>query len=275
MAPQFVEPPWKVSENGPEAYERYIVPAWMGAWAQDLVEALGVRPGDRVLDVACGTGIVARKAAALAGPGALVCGFDSDAGMLDSARRHALEEGLPDLRWRQGRVEALPFDGAAFDVAACQHGLQFFPDRPAALREMHRVLAPGGRLGVSVWRSLDRCPFLAIVAGYLERRLGIQPQAFHASCALSDREELRRLIREAGFAEPRIRLESRISRHPSLAALLPGYLSVFPPAAAFAALTPAQRADFFRGLAEALAPFTDDDGLAAPMECHLAIAVKP
>jgi ubiquinone/menaquinone biosynthesis C-methylase UbiE len=266
---------WDVAEHGPEAYEQYIVPAWMDAWARALVEGLGIKRGEHLLDLACGTGVVARRAAALTGVAGSVSGFDLDGAMLAVAQRHATEEGLPWITWHQGQVHALPFQDASFNAVACQHGLQFFPDRSAALREIHRVLVPGGRLAVSVWRSLDRCPFLAIVAKALEMELGIDPQVFQASCALADRDELRRLISGAAFRDVHIRLEVQVARYPSLADFLPGYLSVFPMADRLAALSPVQVAGFFRRLADAVSPFTDDDGLAAPMECHVATAVKP
>ncbi len=122
----------------------------------------------------------------------------------------------------------MPFDENEFDVVFCQHGLQFFPDRLAALKEMYRVLIPNGRIAVSVWRALDRCPFLAILGDVLGRYLGESFRAaFNASCLLHDREEIRETIGNAGFHDINIRLELSVSRYPSLDDFLPGYLFIF------------------------------------------------
>jgi len=142
---------WQLIDNGAEAYERYLVPAVMARFADDLVESVG--PGDRVLDVACGTGIVARRAAAR---GATVVGVDVNAQMLDVARA-----ADPAVEWIEADATALPLADDAFDIVLCQQGLQFMPDPAAALAEMRRVLAPGGRLTVSVWRPSETYETLA------------------------------------------------------------------------------------------------------------------
>ncbi len=134
-----------------------MVPTIFGPWAQDLVEVAPPRPGERVLDIACGTGIVARTAAGRVGSGGTVVGLDVSAPMLDVARGIAAGEGL-SIEWREGSAMKLPFPDSAFEVVLCQQGLQFFPDRAAALREMHRVLGPGGRLALSVWRPIEGSP---------------------------------------------------------------------------------------------------------------------
>lgn len=264
---------WRIDCSGPQAYERYIVPAWMGGFARDLVATARVRPGERVLDVACGAGVVAREAARLAGPTGQVTGLDFDPAMLRAAEGFARAEGLDSIAWRQGEAAALPLPDAAYDVALCQHGLQFFPDRAGALREMRRTLVPGGRLALSVWRAVDRVvifiPLVEILGGFF----GPESVAMvHASCALPDRQALRALLLEAGFRDPHIRLESRVARFPSLEEFLPGYLSVFPLGARIAALPKDDQADLYARMAHALRDFTDDDGLAAPMECHVATA---
>ncbi|MDR3436773.1 methyltransferase domain-containing protein [Telmatospirillum sp.] len=264
---------WRITNTGPEAYERYIVPAWMGEWAGDLVQTGGVRPGKRVLDVACGTGVVAREALKAAGAGIDVTGVDMDEGMLRAAERFAARDGLGAIDWRRGEATRIPADPATYDIVFCQQGLQFFPDRPAALREMARVMRPGGRLALSVWRSLDRSPFLAVLADILGRRFGAGAAAvFHASCALTDRESLRTLVRDAGFHDIHIRIEAKVARYPSLTDFLPGYLAVFPIATAIAAMNDAARAELFEQMVTSLASYVDDDGLAAPMESHVLTA---
>lgn len=141
---------WNFLTSVAENYERNLVPIIFAPWADELVETACLRQGDRVLDVACGTGIVARIAARKLGGTGSVTGLDVSAPMIMVARATALTEGVA-VEWREASAVELPFPEATFDVVLCQSGLQFFPDRPASLREMHRVLEPaGGRLILSV-----------------------------------------------------------------------------------------------------------------------------
>ena len=161
---------WQLDGSAPELYERYIVPAVTALWAADLVEWAAPGPGERVLDVACGTGVVARLAAEGVGAGRVV-GLDINAGMLAVARSLPPRAGLP-IEWHEGSALSMPFPDAAFDLVLCQLGLQFFPDRPAALREMRRVLSPSGRLGLSVYSSIEHDPVAYALADALDRHLG-------------------------------------------------------------------------------------------------------
>src|SRR5215470_5692878 len=136
------QPQWHFVGNVPANYERYLVPSIFAPWAADLVELAARLPGQRVLDIACGTGIVARTAARRLGSGDSVVGLDVSALMLAAARSAAAAEGMT-IESREGDALQLPLAGEAFDVAFCQQSFQFVPDRPAALREMYRVLAPG------------------------------------------------------------------------------------------------------------------------------------
>jgi ubiquinone/menaquinone biosynthesis C-methylase UbiE len=140
---------WQLRGNAAELYERYVVPYILGPWAPGLVELVALQPGERVLDLACGTGVVARLAAAQVGTTGHVMGLDLNAGMLAVAR------SLPppprtSITWVEGSAMAMDFPDASFDVIVCQQGFQFFPDQPAALREMHRILVPSGRVLLSV-----------------------------------------------------------------------------------------------------------------------------
>ena len=156
---------FQLSVTQAETYESMFVTALFGDWAGPLVEAAGVVPGQRVLDVACGTGVVARAAAErLAGNGSVV-GVDVNDGMLTVARRLR-----PDIAWHQADAAHLPFAADSFDVVLCQAALMFFPDRVAALREMGRVAVPRGTIGLQVWASLDAQegyrPLMAVAARY-------------------------------------------------------------------------------------------------------------
>ena len=135
--------PWQVGSSAPEVYEPELVPAVFGPWASRVVALANPQPGERVLDVACGTGIVARAAAERVGPSGQVVGLDLNPHMLAVAQSVASERPALPIEWREASVMAVPFSDAAFDIVYCQLGLQFFPDRLAALREMHRVLVSG------------------------------------------------------------------------------------------------------------------------------------
>jgi ubiquinone/menaquinone biosynthesis C-methylase UbiE len=267
---------WPINGTASEAYERYIVPAWMGEWAQLLVNTARVETDDKVLDVACGTGVAARKAARLIGAGGKVVGLDADKAMLDAAKQFAQKEDIHLIEWHQSDAVSMPFNDNEYDVVLCQQGLQFFPDRLAALKEMYRVLIPNGRIAISVWRALERCPFLAILGNALGSYLGDSFRtAFNASCSLFDREEIRESIGKAGFQDINIRLESRISRYPSLENFLPGYLSVFPfIVSEIVNMTNNERTNMFKEINRSLQIYSDDYGLAVPMESHIIIATK-
>lgn len=138
-----------------DADERTIVPAIVDRYARDLVErARPIGASDRILDLGCGTGIVARVLRERLGGAANIVGVDASPPMIEKAR--SIE---PELDWRVGNAMALPFADGSFDLVLCQEMLQFVPHRMAALREVHRVLSPGGRLLVSAWRPRSEQPF--------------------------------------------------------------------------------------------------------------------
>jgi ubiquinone/menaquinone biosynthesis C-methylase UbiE len=138
-------------------YERSLVTYTMRPFTTILLEHANPQPGERVVDVACGTGIAARQTAPRVGVTGMLVGVDLNLAMLAVARSQPALAGAV-IDWREGNAQALPLPDGAFDLALCQRGLQFFPDRGAALHELVRVLAPGGRVAVSVWRSLEHSP---------------------------------------------------------------------------------------------------------------------
>jgi ubiquinone/menaquinone biosynthesis C-methylase UbiE len=266
---------WQMNTDGPETYERYIVPTWMAEWTDDLLTAGQVGPGKRVLDVACGTGIVARKAAGLVGPGGRIAALDANEGMLWIAQRCAEEERVTSIGWYKGDVSAMPFSDGEFDVVLCQQGLQFFPDKAAALREMARLLVPGGRLALSVWGRPDKSPHVPVICDVLGKYFGKDSTTmFRVACSLSDYTVLHDLVEAAGFSGIRIRAGIKIARHPSLAELLPAYFSMFPVAAQIAAMQEEERNEMFRCMMASLENYTENFGLAVPTENIILAAEK-
>src|SRR4051794_15567511 len=144
-------------------YEDWFVPAVFAPLARKVLASMEIASGAQVLDVACGSGIVARTAAPLVGPSGRVVGLDANPAMLTVARQAAPEAGL-DIEWEEGSALELPFADRCFDLVLCQHGLQFFPDRLKSLTEMRRVLVPGGKVAIMTWRGLDRHPLFAAFA---------------------------------------------------------------------------------------------------------------
>lgn len=178
-------------------YEEIFVPALFARWSPLVVEAAGVARGDRVLDVACGTGTATRAAAARTGPASAAVGLDIAPGMLSVARSLS-----PQLDWHHGSVDRLPFDDGSFDRVLCQFGLMFFADTAAAIREMLRVLRPGGRLAIAVWDRLERNPGFADKVEILEQTAGTgAADALRAPFCLGDRERLCALAGAAGMRE--------------------------------------------------------------------------
>src|SRR6185436_6273038 len=144
---------WQLTMKAAELYERCPARYILGPWAPLLVETARLAAGERVLDVACGTGVVTRAAAERVGRRGRVVGIDLNPGMIAVARSLAAIDDAP-IEWLERSALDLGLDGASFDAVLCQQGLQFFPDKPVALREMRRVLDRNGRLALSVWNNV-------------------------------------------------------------------------------------------------------------------------
>jgi SAM-dependent methyltransferase len=206
------EQAWQVTNDAAEVYERDFVPALFGPWAPRLADVARLALGERVLDVGCGTGVLAREAARRVGRTGHVVGLDLNAGMLAVGARVA-----PTIDWRRGDAVQLPFEVGAFDVVLSQFMLMFVADRVAALREMWRVLAPCGRLALAVWAPIDRVPSFATLAGILRRRLGdAAAGVLEAPFALGNVDELRALLLAAQIPDARIETQRGRARYASL-----------------------------------------------------------
>ena len=185
-----------------DLYEQALVGPLFQPWVEPLINDVELRPGDRILDIACGTGIVARLAKERLASSGTVVGVDLNPDMLAVARRLA-----PTIDWRQGDAAALPLrDRERFDVVLCQQGFQFVADQAAAARQMHRALVEGGRLGVSTWRPDDEFPVLRELRSIAEKHLGPVSDRRHS---LGDPHPLEDFLREAGFHDVRSKRVAR------------------------------------------------------------------
>jgi len=175
----------------PEVYERYLVEPLFRPFAEDLLNRLNPTPADTLLDVACGTGIVARIARLRVGPHARIVGVDASPSMLAVAR-----QAESTIDWQEGNAMKLPIEDERFTFISCHQGLQFFPDKLGAVREMYRVLATGGRVAIAAWLSPADLPFAGDLHAVAERHLGPMTDVRHS---FGDANALARLLTEAGF----------------------------------------------------------------------------
>jgi ubiquinone/menaquinone biosynthesis C-methylase UbiE len=264
---------WHFLGSVPENYGRYLVPRIFAPWAEDLVEAAALRAGERVLDIACGTGIVARISARRLDNRGSIVGLDTSAPMLATAHAVATAEGAA-VEWREGDAMEQPFTDGAFEVVLCQQGLQFFPEKPRGLREMHRVLSPGGRIVVSVWGPIERSPGFAVLAEALTRHVDPQAGGLLASgpFSLTDANELRTLVASASFQDIAIRRASKTLRYASVEEFALGYMSGSALAGVVGDMDESARAALLAEVGAKLALAIDDQGLRFSIETNIVTA---
>jgi len=210
---------------GPPAYEAYFVPTIGHPIAEDLIAAAGLRPGEHVLDVACGTGVVARLAAQKVAPSGSVTGADINPGMIAEAKRACAT--LSNLRWHEADATALPMPDDSFDVVLCQMGLQFIQAKLPALKEMRRVLRPGGRVLVN---TPGPTPALfAVIRDGVASHVGPNPTGFLDTVfSIYDPDEYTELLRSVGFSQPQVHRADKSLDLPPAADFLWQYLQSTP-----------------------------------------------
>ncbi|MFI0449362.1 methyltransferase domain-containing protein [Actinomadura sp. 6N118] len=263
---------WQLGESTAAGYERHLVPAIFAPWAERLIGLTPPRPGERVLDVACGTGIVARTAARRMEDRGQIVGVDINEGMLEVAR--AVSGDIrPHIEWQQGGAGELPFPDESFDLLYCQQGLQFFPNWDAALKDMGRVLAPGGRLTLAVWRTIDHNPGFAALVAALEKHVGPETALIMRSpFPVLSQDELRQMVSHAGLTDVRMRIAVGAARFDSAGDLIDNEEQGSPLAGPLGDLDTATREALRADLDERLEPWTDDDGVVLPLQSHFITA---
>ena len=261
-----------------ENYEKNVVTYTTAPFAAILLELANPTMGERVLDVACGTGVVARQTAPRVGASGAIVGVDINPAMLTVARSIPIPEGA-SIDWREGSALSLPLPDNSFDMVLCQAGLQFFPDRPAALREMYRVLKPGGRVAISVWRSPEHNPVAQLIWGTMARHLNTTISELTPAMSLGDADELGTLLTSAGFAEVTIVARSHTVREPRnpqlVARIFPSVAAVVP---TFTGMGEQEKAALAQAVQSeidlALEKYIEGGEQLYPMSAHIALARK-
>jgi ubiquinone/menaquinone biosynthesis C-methylase UbiE len=259
------------SGNPPANYERFFVPAIGAPLATDLLRLAALRPGERVLDVACGTGVVARLASQQVGDTGAVAGLDVNAGMLAVARS-ATRPGM-QIEWHEASAEAMPLPDASFDVVLCQMGLQFVPDKHAALREIWRVLVRGGRLILNVPGPTPR--LFTIMGEALARHIGAEAAGFvNHVFSFHDTAEIQNLVSGAGFRDVSVQSDTKPLRLPAPEEFLWQYVHSTPLAGVVARVDDERRGSLERDVVAQWQDFVKDRALVLQVRIVVATARK-
>ena len=258
---------YQLQGNAPQIYEEHSVSTIFQPLAKLTLHHVDVEESARVIDVACGTGIVGRLVAEKLGKSGSVVGVDLNDGMIEVAKRSAPVTDA-NVEWRQGDVSALPFPDASFDIAFCQQGLQFFPDKLAALKEIRRILTPGGTLILTVWSSIP--PSNAAIADALTRYVGAEvaktslaPFSFH------DPEVIQALFVESGFLEIQMEILTFDRLVGPAEESIPKIMASAPYANEVEKLDLATREAMVMEIGESMRDYRTDIGFTIPMETYL------
>ncbi len=253
------------SAAGMQAYEDALVAPVFMPWGEYLLDALVVAPGESLLDLATGPGTVARLASSRLGPSGYVLGTDLSEAMLAIAEAKGGVPGGSRIEYRRSPASPLDVPAGAFDVVCCQHGFQFFPDRPAALAEMHNVLRTGGRLGLAVWTGIEFCPPFAAVRDAVTEVMGVEAAERYANgpWGLHAPTELAEMVTGAEFTDvsvDEVRLHVRFEEG---ASQLERSLAASALATEIASLPGDKRVVLSGAIADNLRPLTDASGAVA------------
>jgi ubiquinone/menaquinone biosynthesis C-methylase UbiE len=258
------------------AYEEALVGPMFTPWAEYLLDALHVAPGQRLLDVATGPGTVARLASARLGPTGHVLATDFSAAMLAIAdAKSPVADGSP-IEYRFSPAVPLAAPAASFDVVCCQQGLQFFPDRHGALAEMRRALRPGGRLGLAVWSGVEACPPFASLRDAIGEVLGIEAAERYAQgpWGMHSPRDLADMVSAAGFDDVSVDEIIRPARFEGGAAQLHRSLAASGLATELAALSGDLQGALAVAVTEKLKSLTDGSGaVTSHLTSQIALAV--
>jgi SAM-dependent methyltransferase len=253
------------------AYDALFVPALFAQWAPVLIRAANLQRGQRVLDVACGTGALTREVARHTGSNGRVVGLDATAGMIAVAAQ--LE---PSIEWTHGVAESLPFPDRSFDAVVSQFGFMFFADRRQAVREMLRVLDAGGHIAVAVWDALDSMPAYATEVALLEQSAGrAAADALRAPFVLGNRDDLVATFAAAGAVSIDVATHHGTARFPNIRTMVEADLRGWLPVMGVS-LSEAEIGSILRQADDTLSAYAGADATATfDLSAHVVTARKP
>jgi ubiquinone/menaquinone biosynthesis C-methylase UbiE len=257
----------------PENYDRYLGPLFFHGYADDLVARVPMTPGMRVLETACGTGIVtARLVARLAEQGTLIATDLNEAMFAHAATRVGAER----VEWRQADATALPFDDRSFDAVVAQFGMMFYPDKTRGVREAFRVLKPGGAYVFNVWATIEQNPVARIthetVASFFATDA---PQFYTVPFSLSETATVSGWLKDAGFVDIDPVSVAKIGTSPSAADAAIGLIEGNPIYIAIMERKPEALADIKAAVARNVAAELGDRPVRAPLRAFVFSARKP
>lgn len=259
---------FQVGEDAPRHYQtqvaRFMVPI-----SESLVSSV-VEPGDVVLDVACGTGIATRLAAAAAGSSGRVVGSDLNQGMIRYSRQVSAAE-WPEIVWDEASALDLPYQDGSFDRVICQQGVQFFPDPGAGLAEMGRLTRTGGSVAVTVWSELSTSPYFEALVEMLIDHAHLDPSelAFTAT-----EDEIVEWFHAAGLSVPTVELVEAEVELPPMGDYIPAHLRALPWAASYFSLDEPSRQAAIEQVEGRMGKYRTANGFLSPFGSHLAHATQ-
>ncbi len=255
-----------------QRYDEIMVPVIFQPWARELLRREPPRQGDRILDLACGTGAVTREIASLCARPGRLAGVDMSPGMLAVASRKAEDEGIR-AEWFEADAGTLPFEDDQFDLAYCQQALQFFPDRVGALKELRRVLASGARVAFCVSRQLSENPLLQAQSAALEKHVGPEAAAaVRAICQLSEPAEIHTIFEAAGFQAIALETVSLMLHHPDGRAYAAGAMGGMHTGDKLSRLSDAERDQCFNDFLDYLGACFDGKAIRFPHVSNVVTA---
>lgn len=251
---------FQLANNGPEIYERYMVPLWFGRWAEALVESIDLNESEDVLDVACGTGVATRLVKDKVGLKGRVDGLDINASMLSKAREIAT--GL-DINWIESDVSNTELPSGTYDSIISQHGYHYFPDKPAALSELRRLLKPGGRIAFSIWDG--HSPYTLAICAAVEKFISPEIAERQSSQRITpSAEELQNQVSTAGFLEVEVIRQELMIDVPLAREFVPIHLCSMPIANAFLALDETTKEALISNVSDAMESYVHGSRMLYP-----------
>lgn len=269
----------RFADSVPAMYDRYLGPLLFEQYARDLAtrltanSELAVR---RVLEVAAGTGILTEQLAGLLPPEATLVATDLNPPMLAVARRRLQDHpSRARIDWREADATTLPFADGSFDTVVCQFGIMFFPDKPRAARETHRVLAPGGRWLFNVWGRLEENPIQRIAHETITRYFSEDPPQFYrVPFNMHAEEATRELLADAGFSDVTVTSLRFGTEAPSARDAAIGLVRGNPVVTAIEQRGSIGVEEFVEAVTTALARELGDGPMPAPMSAYVVSARK-